>query len=103
MPSRCAPCTSSHRAENAADGRWNDPAEIYPWLWADVADDSDPETKHPRSSPNNEYSQLYTVDAIAYESVMVAFLAILECDNYGKGPCPGPEFHERNEVFLAFR
>ena len=34
---------------------------------------------------------------------MVAFLAILECDNYGKGPCPGPEFHERNEVFLAFR
>ena len=83
-------------------GRWDDPGEIYPWLWADVADDQDPETKHPRS-PDNEYAQLYTVDAIAYESVMVAFLSVLECDNYGAGdPCPGPEYHERNEVFLAF-
>lgn len=72
-------------------GRWDDPGEIYPWLWADVADDQDPETKHPRS-PNNEYAQLYTVDAVAYESVMVAFLSILECDNYGEGPCPGPEY-----------
>lgn len=83
-------------------GRWDAAGEIYPWLWADVVDDQDPETKHPRG-PNNEYAQLYTVDAIAYESVMVAFLTILECDNYGDGSlCPGPEYHERNEVFLAF-
>jgi hypothetical protein len=92
--------TGDSKAPGPGYGRWNDPGEIYPWLWADVADDSDPETKHPRSA-TNEYSQLYTVDAIAYESVMVAFLAILECDNYGKGPCPGPKYHERNEVFLV--
>ena len=71
-------------------------------MWADVADDQDPQTKHPRG-PNNEYPQLYTVDAVAYESVMVAFLVVLECDNYGKGgPCPGPKYHEENEVYLAF-
>jgi len=92
--------TGDSTAPGPGYGVWADPDEIYPWLWADVADDSDPETKHPRSS-TNEYSQLYTVDAIAYESVMVAFLAILECDYYGNGPCPGPKYHERNEVFLV--
>ena len=37
------------------------------------------------------FLQLYTVDAVAYESIVVAFLSVLECDNYGRGgPCPGP-------------
>ena len=37
---------------------------------------------------------------------MVGFFAILECDWYKTDPktnkCPGPQYHERNEVFAAF-
>eukprot|EP01046_Picozoa_sp_COSAG06_P042274 COSAG06_NODE_5363_length_3527_cov_2.146733_1_plen_49_part_00 len=47
--------------------------DVYPWAWADVDDDSDPETVKPRT----RYAQLYTVDAVAFESVMVGFFSIL--------------------------
>jgi hypothetical protein len=39
--------------------------QVYPWAWADTADESDPETE-PGRGPNNEYPQLYTLDAVAY-------------------------------------
>eukprot|EP01046_Picozoa_sp_COSAG06_P067718 COSAG06_NODE_17685_length_925_cov_1.814994_1_plen_60_part_00 len=54
-------------------GPWDAPMDVYPWAWADVDDDSDPETVKPRT----QYAQLYTVDAVAFESVMVGFFSIL--------------------------
>ena len=67
--------------------------ERRPWLGADRLDPRHP--KFPDFEP-----QLYNVDAVAYESVMLGLFSVLE----------GPEndvsraqnIHKRNEVFVAF-
>jgi hypothetical protein len=88
--------------QNKPTAPWDGPNEVFPWAWADTDDDSDPQTVTPRTV----YSQLYTLDAIAYESLMIGLFAVLECDWYKSDPktnkCPGPQYHERNEVFVAF-
>ena len=68
--------TNTDWVQNKPTGPWDGPKEVYPWAWADTDDDSDPQTVTPRTV----YAQLYTVDAIAYESVMVGLFAVLECD-----------------------
>ena len=42
---------------------------------------------------------------MAYESVLVGLFVILECDSDhepGALGCPGPEYHERNQVYTGF-
>ena len=65
--------TDTSWTQNSPRGPWDAPNDVYPWTWADVDDDSDPETVKPLTV----YSQLYTVDAVAYESVMIGFFSIL--------------------------
>ena len=71
----------------AADWAPNAPA---PWL---VADALDPPwlgslVPEPRKHVSGRYSGLYCVDAIAYESVLVALLEIFQCRDDSKG-CEG--------------
>ena len=45
--------------------------------------------------------QVYTVDAVPYESLMVGLFVIIECDSGGEG-CDQEPDHEMDEVFVAF-
>ena len=46
--------------------------------------------------------QVYTVDAVPYESLMIGLFVIIECDDGGQG-CDQQADHEMDEVFVAFR
>ena len=95
-------------------GGWNPsephppPGAAFPWPTVDFADDFDPLApklpsgqKMPRKDLSHpSYPQVYTVDAVPFESLMIGLFVIIECDDGGKG-CDGLSDHEM-EVFVAF-
>ena len=99
-----------HRPPTAEEKKglyWNSPGETYPWLWADVGDDHDPQVADPRG----HYPQLNSVDSVAYESVLVNMYSIMQClkstaagqpSRPSDGACKGPENNERDAVFLGW-
>jgi hypothetical protein len=85
------------------------PGAPFPWPTIDFADDRDALAPHlpsgqklPRRDLSHpSYPQVYTVDAVPYESLMVGLFVIIECDMGGEG-CDQTSDHEMDEVFVAF-
>ncbi len=75
----------------ARDGRWEPDGPVY-WCGADDLDDPDPEIDVP--------TQLYKVDAVGYESLMLGFLQI----HYGppNDECERGKFPKLTELELGF-
>ena len=85
------------------------PSEPRPWV---VADADDPVLLMPngtafefnKGSRTINANQLYNLDVIAHESLLVGQFSVLQCkhSDYPAG-CPGPESgHEFNSVFLGW-
>jgi hypothetical protein len=77
-------------ADAAAGIAWRD-SDIVPWVGADRLDPHNPNPELSGIAP-----QLYNLDAVAYESLLVGLFSIWQGDPASRG------FQKRNEVLLGF-
>ena len=84
---------------------WGGSVVPFPWPTVDYDDAADPlapQLPSGQKLPGHQYyPQVYTVDAIAVESLMIGMFVIIECDDGGKG-CDHMSDHEMDEVYVAF-